>query len=159
MYLAAVCTLHASRYPDPFRSAAAPPAQGAVPQEGLDKSDGLRGAQLNEEFRLNPHQLAANIITDKPNIDPKVYGLHVDADPETVAELGNILKETKKAPTEKYDAPLTTSQEIGWHSVPLMPGRKRFGTKQCEITAYADAYSSAMGKNPFARKDPIVSNH
>jgi len=24
-------------------------------------------------------------------------------------------------------------------------------------TRYADAYSAAMGKNPFARKDPIVA--
>ncbi|KAJ1484250.1 hypothetical protein T484DRAFT_1797575 [Baffinella frigidus] len=101
-------------------------------------------------FEVEPEMIEElDIILKEKMKDPteKLYSLW------SSAELDNILKETKKVPTEKYDAPATTSQEIGWHS---MQGRKRFGATSCEITAYADAYSAAMGKNPFARKDPIV---
>jgi len=30
------------------------------------------------------------------------------------------------------------------------------GVKNCDITAYANDYTQAMGRNPFAAKDPIV---
>ena len=45
----------------------------------------------------------------------------------------------------------------GWYSVPLMQPRKKLGVKNCEITAYANDYCQAMGRNPFARKEPIVA--
>mmetsp|Transcript_41932 Transcript_41932/g.102827 ORF Transcript_41932/g.102827 Transcript_41932/m.102827 type:complete len:147 (+) Transcript_41932:105-545(+) len=112
--------------------------------------------KLNDQFRLNPKQLTANMITGKPNVDPARIGAKIEADPEMIAELDNILKETKKVPTEKYEEPMTTSQEIGWYSKPLMPNRKKLGIKSCEITEYANAYSMAMGRNPFARREPIV---
>ena len=44
----------------------------------------------------------------------------------------------------------------GWYSVPLMQNRKKMGIKNCDITAYANDYAQAMGRNPFASKDPIV---
>ena len=37
-----------------------------------------------------------------------------------------------------------------------MPNRRKLGIKSCEITQYANDYSMAMGRNPFARKEPIV---
>mmetsp|Transcript_25003 Transcript_25003/g.48602 ORF Transcript_25003/g.48602 Transcript_25003/m.48602 type:complete len:145 (+) Transcript_25003:66-500(+) len=111
---------------------------------------------LNDKFRLNPKQLTANMITGKPNVDPARMGHRTEADPEMIAELDDILKTTKKVPTEKYDEPMTTSQQIGWYSVPLMQNRKKLGIKNCEITQYANDYSMAMGRNPFARKEPIV---
>mmetsp|Transcript_21889 Transcript_21889/g.34301 ORF Transcript_21889/g.34301 Transcript_21889/m.34301 type:complete len:148 (-) Transcript_21889:2016-2459(-) len=112
--------------------------------------------KLNENFRLNPKQLAANIITEKPNVDPSRAGFKLSAEPEMIAELDGIIKETKKVPTEKYSEPVTTSHEIGWFSEPLMKSRKKFGLKSNEITSYADAYTQAMGRNPFAKRDPIV---
>jgi len=112
--------------------------------------------KLNEDFRLNPKQLTANMITGKPNVDPAREGAKLEADPEMVAELDGILKNTKKVPTEKYEEPMTTSQQIGWFSQPLMPNRRKLGIKSCEITQYANDYSMAMGRNPFARKEPIV---
>eukprot|EP00284_Hemiselmis_tepida_P005549 CAMPEP_0174924874 /NCGR_PEP_ID=MMETSP1355-20121228/7540_1 /TAXON_ID=464990 /ORGANISM="Hemiselmis tepida, Strain CCMP443" /LENGTH=144 /DNA_ID=CAMNT_0016170729 /DNA_START=56 /DNA_END=490 /DNA_ORIENTATION=+ len=112
--------------------------------------------KLNDQFRLNPKQLTANMITGKPNVDPARIGHKTEADPEMIAELDNILKDTKKVPTEKYAEPMTTSQQIGWYSKPLMRERKKLGISSCEITQYANDYSMAMGRNPFARKDPIV---
>jgi hypothetical protein len=44
----------------------------------------------------------------------------------------------------------------GWYSKPLMQNRKKFGVTNCEITRYANDYAQAMGRNPFARKEPIV---
>ena len=99
-----------------------------------------------------------NMITGKPNVDPARLGQKVEASAEMFAELDAILKETTKIPTEKYSEPITSSQEIGWWSVPLMPDRKRQGTKACEITKFADDYAQAMGRNPFQRKPPIVSS-
>jgi hypothetical protein len=40
--------------------------------------------------------------------------------------------------------------------VPLMQNRKKMGIKNCDITAYANDYTQAMGRNPFATKEPII---
>lgn len=40
--------------------------------------------KLNENFRLNPKQLTANMITGKPNVDPARLGAKVQADPEMI---------------------------------------------------------------------------
>jgi hypothetical protein len=42
--------------------------------------------------------------------------------------------------------------------VPLMQNRKKMGIRNCDITAYANDYAQAMGRNPFARKEPIVKD-
>mmetsp|Transcript_11853 Transcript_11853/g.23691 ORF Transcript_11853/g.23691 Transcript_11853/m.23691 type:complete len:149 (+) Transcript_11853:50-496(+) len=114
--------------------------------------------KLNDKFRLNPKALTANMITEKPNVPPERLGYTITAEPEMIAELDSVLKETKKVPTEKYSEPATSSQEVGWYSKTLMDGRKKFGVSNCEITSYANAYCQAMGRNPFARKEPIVKN-
>ena len=95
------------------------------------------------------------MITGKPNVDPARLGQKVEASAEMFAELDAILKETTKIPTEKYSEPITSSQEIGWWSVPLMPDRKRQGTKACEITKFADDYAQAMGRNPSNGSLPL----
>ena len=90
--------------------------------------------------RLNPHSLVQNMITGKPNVDPARMGYKVSADPDIVgertpfaprlpsaehsgraaAELDTVLKETKKVPKDKYPEPVTSSQQIGWYSTPLV---------------------------------------
>merc|ERR1712127_350552 len=100
---------------------------------------------LNENFRLNPHALAANMITGKPNVDPARTGEQIETSAEIVAELDGILEETKKVPTAKYSEPIASSHEYGWYSVPLIQNRKKMGVKNCDITAYANDYAQAMG--------------
>uniref|UniRef100_A0A7S0MTP8 Protein FAM183A n=1 Tax=Cryptomonas curvata TaxID=233186 RepID=A0A7S0MTP8_9CRYP len=112
--------------------------------------------KLNEDFRLNPQSLVQNMITGKPNVDPARMGYKVSADPEIVAELDTVLKETKRFPKEKYPEPITSSHEIGWYSRPLMPNRKKFAVKNCEVTVYANDYITMMGRSPYATKEPIA---
>lgn len=93
-------------------------AINSIWREHIKKENAI--LKLNDQFRLNPKQLTANMITGKPNVDPARIGNKLEADPEMIAELDDILKNTKKVPTEKYEEPMTTSQQIGWFSKPLV---------------------------------------
>ena len=57
-----------------------------------------------------------------------------------------------KRPNEKYEYPLTQSQEIGWDICPQLNTGKRMYKKSCDITRYGDEYFSLKGLSPFATK-------
>jgi hypothetical protein len=52
-----------------------------------------------------------------------------------------LLQQTTKTPTEKYEHPLTVSQEVGWHHKEGNKTETRFNhpRKTCNETKYADA--------------------
>ena len=63
-----------------------------------------------------------------------------------------IKNELFKRPNEKYQFPLTQSQEIGWDICPnLNTGIRRY-KKTCDVTRYADDYYTLKGVNPFVTK-------
>lgn len=55
----------------------------------------------------------------------------------------SLLKQQRmqKGPTEKYDTPLTTSQQLGWEKPTEIT--KRLPKKSCEETKYASAILQA----------------
>mmetsp|Transcript_47433 Transcript_47433/g.148392 ORF Transcript_47433/g.148392 Transcript_47433/m.148392 type:complete len:156 (-) Transcript_47433:257-724(-) len=127
-----------------------------------------KNARLNETFRLNPKNLVNSMVTGKPNEDLQRFGEASGASHDIMEELDKTIKETRKVPTEKYAAPITSSHEIGWFSTPLvlqenkipvtdgqrqMKQRISVGLKSNEITSYAALYTAAMGRNPFAARD------
>ena len=68
-------------------------------------------------------------------------------------DIKNKLKnELFKRPNEKYNFPLTQSQEIGWDVCPNLNTGKRMARKTCDVTRYADEYFALKGVSPFATK-------
>ena len=63
-----------------------------------------------------------------------------------------IKNELFKRPNEKYQFPLTQSQEIGWDICPNLNTGKRRYKKTCDVTRYADDYYTLKGVNPFVTK-------
>ena len=57
-----------------------------------------------------------------------------------------------KIPSEKYQFPITQSQEIGWDVCPYLNTGKRMAKKTCDVTRYADEYFALKGVSPFATK-------
>ncbi len=46
--------------------------------------------KLNDEFRLNPKALTANMITEKPNVPPERLGYAVTAEPEMIGQFNHV---------------------------------------------------------------------
>jgi len=57
-------------------------------------------------------------------------------------------------PSERFELPMTSSQEVGWVYKPLVPANPMFQHPRdaCEITKYADSYYEMVGTTPFTRK-------
>lgn len=57
-------------------------------------------------------------------------------------------------PSERYKVPLTTNQEYGWAPKQLVETNPMFTRikQQCDVTTYADAYVSMVGRSPYATK-------
>lgn len=58
-------------------------------------------------------------------------------------------------PSERFELPMTSSQEVGWVHKPLVPPNPMFKHPRdsCDITKYADAYYEMVGTTPFSRKN------
>jgi len=92
-------------------------------------------------------------IHQNPNLPPPKRKPPGEID-ETQKALTQALVEMVAAPKSKYKEAQTASQEIGWLSDPLVPRSSQFhyGNKQCEITAYSEAYVGSLGISPFSNK-------
>ena len=65
------------------------------------------------------------------------------------------LLDAQRVPTEKYEEPITSAQEVGWFSKPLVAPNPRFqhGLKQAEATEFAETYTKKMaGEHMFHGK-------
>ena len=64
------------------------------------------------------------------------------------------IKDMDLPPQERFEAPLTSSQEYGWHHKPMVPQNPMFYFTKggCDITQYADSYVQMKGTTPFSRK-------
>ncbi|XP_028259128.1 cilia- and flagella-associated protein 144 [Parambassis ranga] len=85
--------------------------QNEIHIETVKKEQRLQ--KLHTEFSINPYR-KLHILPDKPMSRKPT---------EAVVENSEFIKAFHKAreiPTEKYEAPLTESQEIGWVSAPLI---------------------------------------
>lgn len=80
--------------------------------------------------------------------------VEVGDNPEVKAVVQGLLG-ALKTPTEKYDEPMTSSQEVGWHCRPLVPPNPRFmhGVRSGPETAFAQTYTKKMaGEHMFHGK-------
>ena len=84
-------------------------------------------------------------------MDPNVT---VGADPEVQQVVKGLLDQSR-LPTEKYKEPITSAQEVGWFSKPLVVSNPRFvhKLKQGEATKFAETYTKKMaGEHMFHGK-------
>ena len=94
-------------------------------------------------------------VTDKVGLVATGQGpVEMPTDPDIKAVVDGLLGATK-TPHEKYDAPQTSSQEVGWFHKPLVPENPRFVHKlrQGEATQFAETYTKKMaGEHVFHGK-------
>ena len=74
-------------------------------------------------------------VTEKVGYSVGLEPVEVGEDPDVKAVVAGLLG-AQKVPTEKYSDPITSAQEVGWYSKPLVAPNPRFvhGLKQAEAT-------------------------
>ena len=81
-----------------------------------------------------------------------------DADVQAVVK---GLLDAQRVPREKYDEPVTSAQEVGWFSKPLVAPNPRFEhkLKQGEATRFAETYTKKMaGEHMFHGNVALVGS-
>jgi hypothetical protein len=93
-------------------------------------------------------------ITDKPN-SVEIDHLDINARASGIPrEITEKIKYYFKTPYEKYDSPVTSSQEFGWHLGEKLNRNTRKHPKiGCDVTRYADEYYAMKGKSPYAIRE------
>lgn len=146
---ASQCTSDA---PPPFE----PPAQVAknkIWSEHCIKENGL--SVLNTTFAINNTD-KMSLLPEKPNYmvpHARMSNHEVEKAKGTIRDVCSI-KDMDLPPQERFEAPLTSSQEYGWHHKPMVPPNPMFYFTKggCDITQYADSYVQMKGTTPFSRK-------
>ena len=93
-------------------------------------------------------------VTEKVGYAVGLEPIEVGNNPDVQAVVKHLL-DALKTPVEKYDEPVTASQEVGWHSKPLVPSNPRFmhGLKAGDATKFAEIYTKKMaGEHMFHGK-------
>jgi len=118
----------------------------------------LSNHTLNTNFNIS-NPLKMPTLPEKPNYvlpNTSMSKDDVEVANATLREVCNM-KNAEVAPPDKYESPLTSANEYGWHSKVNLVGKNpmfSFSRNTCEITKYADAYHAMSGTTPFSRKDP-----
>jgi len=93
-------------------------------------------------------------VTDKVGFPVGQQDVEIGDDPDVQAVVKGLL-DAQRTPVEKYSAPVTSSQEVGWLHKPLVAPNPRFvyGIKQAENTSFAETYTKKMaGEHMFHGK-------
>ena len=79
---------------------------------------------------------AVPFVTEKVGFSVGLEPVEVGNDPDVKAVVAGLL-DAQKLPTEKYEEPITSAQEVGWYSKPLVPQNARFvyGLKQVRVSS------------------------
>lgn len=90
-------------------------------------------------------------MTEKVGYSVGLEPVEVGDDPD-VKKVVQGLMDASRLPTEKYDEPATSAQEVGWFNKPLVAANPRFVHKlrQGEATKFAEIYTKKMaGEHVF----------
>ena len=84
-------------------------------------------------------------MTEKVGYSVGLEPVEVGDDPD-VKKVVQGLMDASRLPTEKYDEPATSAQEVGWFNKPLVAANPRFvhKLKQGEATQFAEIYTKKM---------------
>ena len=105
---------------------------------------------------VNLSACAVSMLPEKPNNTIPLSKPTSDEVLKAKETLGRlcILKHSDKTPSQRHVLPITSAQEVGWFTTPLVQPQPLFNHPkgQCDVTLYADTYASmAGGKSPFAK--------
>ena len=128
-------------------------AKNKIWSEHCIKENGL--SVLNTTFAINNTD-KMNLLPEKPNYmvpHARMSTDEVEKAKGTIRDVASI-KDMDLPPQERFEAPLTSSQEYGWHHKPMVPQNPMFYFTKggCDITQYADSYVQMKGTTPFSRK-------
>uniref|UniRef100_A0A7S4C0N5 Uncharacterized protein n=1 Tax=Chrysotila carterae TaxID=13221 RepID=A0A7S4C0N5_CHRCT len=136
-------------------------ALNAIWAEHVDKEK--QYMQPKTKFTCNPmssvemnNGLGSRVpfVTDKVGYAPPKETVDLGDDPDVHAVVQGLL-DARKPPQAKYDAPMTSAQEVGWNTTPLAAPNPRFkhGLAQGESTSFAETYTQKMsGEHMFHGK-------
>ena len=108
--------------------------QEVILRETIKKE--VKNQRLYVDYSINPFK-KMHTLTGKPN-STAITG---EADQHFL----QVIKKSAETPVEKFDAPQTEAQEIGWNTKPLIDHRLddrrlHHPKKHTEITKFMDAY-------------------
>jgi len=98
--------------------------------------------------------LRVPFVSEKVGFSVGLQPVEVGDDPDVQAVVNGLLNNSK-VPRDKQDEPMTSGQEVGWYSKPLVAANPRFqhGLKQGEATSFAETYTKKMaGEHMFHGK-------
>eukprot|EP00892_Ulva_mutabilis_P005714 jgi/Ulvmu1/3514/UM162_0021.1 len=115
-----------------------------------------RCLRMNENFGGIRSPQTMTMLPEKPNNTVPLSKPTNDEVKRAKATLENlcIVKDSDMTPSQRHVLPITSSQEVGWFTTPLVQPQPLFHHPkgQCDVTLYADTYASmAGGKSPFAK--------
>ena len=93
-------------------------------------------------------------VTEKVGYSVGLEPVEMGDDPDVKKVVQGLL-DAQRMPQEKYDEPVTSSQEVGWFHNPLVAPNPRFVHKlrQGEATKFAETYTKKMaGEHMFHGK-------
>eukprot|EP00316_Scyphosphaera_apsteinii_P022202 CAMPEP_0119313008 /NCGR_PEP_ID=MMETSP1333-20130426/27516_1 /TAXON_ID=418940 /ORGANISM="Scyphosphaera apsteinii, Strain RCC1455" /LENGTH=154 /DNA_ID=CAMNT_0007317723 /DNA_START=35 /DNA_END=499 /DNA_ORIENTATION=- len=84
-------------------------------------------------------------VTDKVGYRVGLDPVKLGDDPDVHAVVQGLL-DAQKVPQQKYEAPMTSAQDVGWNTTPLVPPNPRFqhGLAQGDSTKFAENYTQKM---------------
>jgi hypothetical protein len=97
---------------------------------------------------------AVPFVTEKVGFSVGLEPVEV-GDDEDVRKVVDGLLNYQKVPTERYKEPVTSAQEVGWYTKPLVAANPRFmhGLQQGDATKFAETYTKKMaGEHMFHGK-------
>ncbi|CDW74070.1 UNKNOWN [Stylonychia lemnae] len=136
-----------------------PVHQMKIYEEFIHKEKNYSHRNKTEEFNMRPQTI--HNISEKPNhitpvnpyLDKKTESLNDDV-VDRAFRIDAMRRQIQSAglqPRQKYPHAMTSNQEIGWYSNPLVPQNKawQFNRLTTPITDYAEDYLSMKKVNPF----------
>mmetsp|Transcript_37016 Transcript_37016/g.91478 ORF Transcript_37016/g.91478 Transcript_37016/m.91478 type:complete len:151 (-) Transcript_37016:336-788(-) len=114
----------------------------------------LAHCELNTNFSIS-NVKKMSVIPEKPNYvvpSTKINKGEMDAASTLLKSLCAV-QDADLLPSERFELPVTSAQEVGWKFKPLVPRNAMFAKPRnsCDITLYADKYFEMCGTTPFSR--------
>lgn len=124
---------------------------------GLNNNICLPMRTLFRPLSINLSIIAVAVLPSKPTqVQPGLRAPSEQAIKNAKETLANlcIVQNEESTPDQRFVLPVTTNQEFGFFSTPLIAKNPLFhhARNSCEVTSYADRYYSMSGRSPYAKK-------
>lgn len=147
--------------------------QGQIRTESINKEKKYEGVNFKYDYtfkvdNLFPYAEKPQLIApDRPFTNNDTLAKRnsrenkLNSDPITDAfvreKIRKAITSNQQIPKDKFEYPVTSAQEIGWYSKPLVDNsRWNHGCHNTPISHYVDSYYVTMKINPFKLKSSTL---